>query len=58
MGIFHKKSAQDERAAQPAEAAPGPVYHDKTADEVLQALSATEEGLWLTDFILKGVVTK
>ena len=45
MGIFHKKSAQDERAAQPAEAAPGPVYHDKTADEVLQALSATEEGL-------------
>ena len=42
MGFFKKPEKQAEA---PADAIPSVIYHDKTADEVLGALNATEGGL-------------
>ena len=45
MSIFGKKKADAAAQAELENAVPTVVYHDKTAEEVLQAMDATESGL-------------
>ena len=45
MSIFDKKKADAAAQAELENAVPAVVYHDKTAEEVLQAMDATESGL-------------
>ena len=45
MSIFGKKKADAAAQAELENAVPAVVYHDKTAEEVLQAMDATESGL-------------
>lgn len=45
MAIFGKKKAEAAAQAELENAVPAVVYHDKTADEVLKAMDATESGL-------------
>ena len=45
MAIFGKKKAENALPTEAENALPAVVYHDKSAEEVLKAVSATEEGL-------------
>ena len=45
MAIFGKKKAENALPTEAENAIPAVVYHDKSAEEVLKAVSATEEGL-------------
>ena len=45
MAIFGKKKAENALPTEAENALPAVVYHDKSAEEALKAVSATEEGL-------------